>query len=55
MTTEQLKPAIKEGSAEIIRVVTGLTVGAVTGYKVQDKFDNTGKKWGRLILRIWLN
>ncbi|EFR7201661.1 filamentous hemagglutinin N-terminal domain-containing protein [Salmonella enterica] len=47
VTTEQLKPVIKEGSAEIIGTVTGSTVGEVTGNKVKDKLENAGEKNGK--------
>jgi filamentous hemagglutinin len=47
VATEQLKPVIKEGSAEIIGAVTGSTVGEVTGNKVKDKLDKVGEKNGK--------
>ncbi|QVV61208.1 hemagglutinin repeat-containing protein [Leclercia sp. Colony189] len=47
VATEQLKPVIKEGSAEIIGAATGATVGEVSGNKVKDKLDNAGKKNGK--------
>ena len=43
VATEQLKPLIKEGSAEIIGTVTGSTVGEITGNKVKDKLDKAGE------------
>ncbi|WP_304413315.1 MULTISPECIES: hemagglutinin repeat-containing protein [unclassified Serratia (in: enterobacteria)] len=46
IATEQLKPAIKEGSAEIIGAVTGGTVGEITGKNVQDSLNNAGDKNG---------
>ncbi|WON78259.1 hypothetical protein OK023_06245 [Serratia sp. UGAL515B_01] len=47
IATEQLKPAIKEGSAEIIGAVTGGTVGEITGKNVQDSLNNAGEKNGK--------
>ncbi|MFC0226176.1 hemagglutinin repeat-containing protein, partial [Serratia aquatilis] len=47
IATEQLKPAIKEGSAEIIGAVTGGTVGEITGKNVQDSLNNVGDKNGK--------
>lgn len=46
VATEQLKPVLKEGSAEIIGTVTGSTVGEITGNKVKDRLDNAGEKNG---------
>nr|WP_235192658.1 hypothetical protein [Pantoea sp. IMH] len=46
VATEQLKPAIKEGSAELIGVITGGTVSEVTGKNVQDALNNAGEKNG---------
>ncbi|UYX08495.1 hemagglutinin repeat-containing protein [Pectobacterium cacticida] len=45
--TEQLKPVIKEGSAEIIGSATGSIVGEATGNKVKNKLDNAGEKNGK--------
>ncbi len=46
IATEQLKPAIKEGSAEVIGAVTGAVSGEVTGNQVKDKLDKVGNKNG---------
>ena len=46
VASEQLKPVIKEGSAEIIGTVTGSAVGEVTGNKVKDKLNKAGTKNG---------
>ena len=45
--TEQLKPVIKEGSAEIIGTVIGGTVSEVTGINVQNTLNNAGDKNGK--------
>ncbi len=42
IATEQLKPVIKEGSAEVIGAVTGAVSGEVTGNQVKDKLDKVG-------------
>jgi len=47
VATEQLKPVIKEGSAEIIGTVTGGTVSEITGKNVQDALNNAGGKNGK--------
>lgn len=47
VATEQLKPVIKEGSAEIIGAVTGGTVSEITGKNVQDALNNAGDKNGK--------
>ncbi|MEI2606091.1 hypothetical protein V8O11_20115 [Erwinia aphidicola] len=47
LTTEQLKPVVKEGSAEIIGTVTGGTVSEITGKNVQDALNNAGDKNGK--------
>ncbi|WP_240153550.1 VENN motif pre-toxin domain-containing protein, partial [Erwinia amylovora] len=47
VATEQLKPVIKEGSAEIIGTVTGGTVGEITGKNVQDSLDHAGGNNGK--------
>jgi len=47
VAAEQLKPVIKEGSAEIIGTVTGGTVSEITGKNVQDALNNTGGKNGK--------
>ncbi|UYK91329.1 VENN motif pre-toxin domain-containing protein [Pantoea ananatis] len=47
LATEQLKPVIKEGSAEIIGTVTGGTVSEITGKNVQDALNNAGGKNGK--------
>lgn len=47
VATEQLKPVIKEGSAEIIGAVTGGTVSEITGKNVQDALKNAGDKNGK--------
>ncbi|EFH9255509.1 filamentous hemagglutinin, partial [Escherichia coli] len=46
IATEQLKPVIKEGSAEVIGAVTGAVSGEVTGNQVKDKLDKVGNKNG---------
>lgn len=46
IATEQLKPIIKEGSAEVIGAVTGAVSGEVTGNQVKDKLDKVGNKNG---------
>ncbi|EPX2206993.1 hemagglutinin repeat-containing protein [Escherichia coli] len=46
IATEQLKPVIKEGSAEAIGAVTGAVSGEVTGNQVKDKLDKVGNKNG---------
>ncbi len=47
VATEQLKPVVKEGSAEIIGTVTGGTVSEITGKNVQDALNNAGDKNGK--------
>ncbi|WP_170973635.1 hemagglutinin repeat-containing protein, partial [Escherichia coli] len=46
IATEQLKPVIKEGSAEVIGAVTGAVSGEVTGNQVKVKLDKVGNKNG---------
>lgn len=47
LATEQLKPVIKEGSAEIIGAVTGGTVSEITGKNVQDSLKNADNNNGK--------
>ncbi|GAB7196809.1 VENN motif pre-toxin domain-containing protein [Dickeya oryzae] len=47
VATEQLKPVIKEGSAEIIGTVTGGAVSEITGKNVQDALKDAGDKNGK--------
>ena len=47
LATEHLKPVIKEGSAELIGVVTGSAASEITGSTLKSGLDNTGNGNGK--------